>query len=561
MKKVAKRIKAMALCACVLFSAIGLPKAAKAAEDLDNFNLDGTLPIVKDASKMDPIKIAVIPTADSVVPTAEKVLIKQLMEETGIPIEWIEIPSAGSSEKINLMLASGDYPDAFWGGITPDMAVQHSEAGIFIPTEDLLEQYTPRLMEVFEKHPEYRKEATAPDGHIYGIPGITEKRGLDLTPGPFLINKNWLDQVGLEVPTTVEEFADALRAFKEAGDLNGNGANDEVPYSLLFGDDTEWTLFPADSFYYFTGAFGMMDTVCANNSKANHLRLIDDKIVFAATDDGFRATCDYFHELYAEGLIDPDSFSSADVLRSKISQDIPIVGAFQVWGVADIFTDPEIREQYVTLPRLEGPAGKGGTIVNYNATVGGCRLAITDKCKYPEVLAAMANYVMNPEISAQMGWGAIGYGYVKDENGYLHSNLDENGDVILVDGYQYYSEMVNNTTPRGAPGIILDEYFDTIMDYPWDAAPIVEAQMEGGKAELLEEYDSIPMIIMTADENTILSRICTTIDNIVDEFQMNSVLNGTDDASWEKFKQDLEAAGVNDLVSTYQGAYDRYLAN
>ena len=67
--------------------------------------------------------------------------------------------------------------------------------------------------------------------------------GLVLTPGPMLIYKPWLDQLGLEMPTTTDEFHEVLRAFKAAGDLNGNGIDDEIPYALCF--DSEETLVAA----------------------------------------------------------------------------------------------------------------------------------------------------------------------------------------------------------------------------------------------------------------------------------------------------------------------------
>lgn len=52
--------------------------------------------------------------------------------------------------------------------------------------------------------------------------------GLVLTPEPFFINTVWLEKVGKEMPTTVEEFKDVLMAFRDAGDLNGNGLADEA---------------------------------------------------------------------------------------------------------------------------------------------------------------------------------------------------------------------------------------------------------------------------------------------------------------------------------------------
>ena len=63
---------------------------------------------------MDPIEIAIVLPPERTVPTEDMVMVKKMVEDTGIPIKWVEIPSDGSTEKINLMLNSGDYPDVFW---------------------------------------------------------------------------------------------------------------------------------------------------------------------------------------------------------------------------------------------------------------------------------------------------------------------------------------------------------------------------------------------------------------------------------------------------------------
>ena len=238
----------LCLCVCVTAGCQNTPAAQSSQTEqdgasaeagrLDNFNLDGTLPIVKDPGKMEPITIAVVIGADSSVPTKDKEMTKKITEETGIPIEWQEIPADGSAEKINLMLTSGEYPDVFWNGISSDMAVQYSDQDIFVPTEDLIDQYAPKLAQIFKDHPQYKQGSTTPNGHSYGFPYIEEMHGLVLTPGPFMINKAWLDKVGKQMPATVEEFVDCMRAFKEAGDLNGNGEADEI----ILPEPLEWRI-------------------------------------------------------------------------------------------------------------------------------------------------------------------------------------------------------------------------------------------------------------------------------------------------------------------------------
>ena len=560
----------LCLCVCVTAGCQNTPAAQSSQTEqdggsaeagrLDNFNLDGTLPIVKDPGKMEPITIAVVIGADSSVPTKDKEMTKKITEETGIPIEWQEIPADGSAEKINLMLTSGEYPDVFWNGISSDMAVQYSDQDIFVQTEDLIDQYAPKLAQIFKDHPQYKQGSTTPNGHSYGFPYIEEMHGLVLTPGPFMINKAWLDKVGKQMPATVEEFVDCMRAFKEAGDLNGNGEADEIPYALEFGNDDGFGSF--DSFYYFTGAFGMADSVCSGNATANHLRLIDGKIVFAAADASFRKTCDFFHDMYAEGLIDPDSFAPSGtgtpLYINKLAQPDAVIGAFQCWTPRDNIVDLDVREEYVPLPRLSGPEGKCGNVLNYSEMQDTSMVAITDKCEYPEVIAALVNYCMDPEISITLNWGAIGYTYVKGDDGLLHFNLDENDNIILQNGWQYFSEQRTNTSPTRGSLAVLNEYYDKYVDYTWDAVPILEGQRVNGKEECLEEIPAIPKMMLSLEENNKLSQIYGTIENIVNAYQMDAVMNGTTDEGWDKFKQDLNAAGMEELVAIYQGAYDRY---
>ena len=70
----------------------------------------------------------------------------------------------------------------------------------------------------------------AADGHIYTIPFIntsaTGKMGFKQW-----INTKWLETLGMEIPTTVEEFKEVLIAFRDE-DPNGNGEKDEIPLGI-----------------------------------------------------------------------------------------------------------------------------------------------------------------------------------------------------------------------------------------------------------------------------------------------------------------------------------------
>ena len=396
---------------------------------------------------------------------------------------------------------------------------------------------------------------------MYGFPYIEQMKGLVMTSGPLLINQNWLDQVGMDLPTTVDEFTDILYAFKEAGDLNGNGEADEIPALTMFGPEEIDQFGSYNMFYRFTGCFGQADSYCYGNYLADHLAVIDGKITFTGMNESIRKTADYFHQLYADGLLNVNCFestSTTNYTNSELIQTEAKAGVVGVWTDMQI-TDNNVRHEYVAVPQLTGEdGGLSGFPLNYSEMQDTSDTCITTECKFPEVIACFVEYLISdPSLSVQSNWGAVGYNYYEDENGMLCFNLDENGDIIPVEPYTSFGDMRTNTTPARGSMIVLDEYYDTVCQYTYDAVNLLEFQKVNGKEEQLSRGTNVPKLLMTVEENQRLNQIQPVISDIVDRYVATSVQNGTDDASWNQYLSDLEAAGVNELVEIFQGAYDR----
>ena len=540
------------------------------ATQADYLNLDGTLPIIKDAAAFEEanggkLSMMIINDAARTVEVKDLAMVQRWKEDTGIEFDWQVIAADGAAEKLSLTLTAGDeLPDAFWnfiGGLSGQYAVQYAEQDVFIPTQDLINEYCPTLVQILEDNPQYQKEIVTPDGNMYGFPYIEQMKGLVMTSGPLLINQNWLDQVGMDLPTTVDEFTDILYAFKEAGDLNGNGEADEIPALTMFGPEEIDQFGSYNMFYRFTGCFGQADSYCYGNYLADHLAVIDGKITFTGMNESIRKTADYFHQLYADGLLNVNCFestSTTNYTNSELIQTEAKAGVVGVWTDMQI-TDNNVRHEYVAVPQLTGEdGGLSGFPLNYSEMQDTSDTCITTECKFPEVIACFVEYLISdPSLSVQSNWGAVGYNYYEDENGMLCFNLDENGDIIPVDPYTSFGEMRTNTTPARGSMIVLDEYYDTVCQYTYDAVNLLEFQKVNGKEEQLSRGTNVPKLLMTVEENQRLNQIQPVISDIVDRYVATSVQNGTDDASWNQYLSDLEAAGVNELVEIFQGAYDR----
>ena len=541
----------------------GLTAQEQEALDAGLINLDGTLPIITDPEafeeKYGNISMYFVTSADRVTPVENLELVQDWGKETGVYFDWTTIPAEGATEKINLLLASGDeLPDVFWNlgdGKSGNVVCQYEDQNIFYPTNELIDEYMPTLKAVLDENPTYRTEITAPSGNTYGFPYIEEMMSCVLSPGPFVINKTWLDQLGLEVPTTVDEFTECLKAFRDAGDLNGNGIADEVPLATRFGSDDTFGSY--DIFYRFTGAFGCADSYCGGNAYADHLRLIDGKVTFTALDQAFYDTAEYFHTLQQENLIWNGSFetdASAAFYNTLIKGDEAVVGAFGVWDTAEIVSN-DVRNQYVGIPRLEGPNGLSGFALNYSELQDSSNTAITVECEFPHVVAKFVEYIISdPYRSLQANWGKIGYAWQLDDEGRMYVPVDDQGNQI-VQGFESYTAARMNTTPCRGSMIVLTEWYGKYVET--DVTTIDDYQVINGKNEILEEYDTIPKLLMTNDELNTLAQIQPPISDIVNRYVTEWVINGPTKESWQLYQNELKAAGVDQLVSIYQQAVDR----
>ena len=545
---------------------IGLTAQEQEALDGGLIKLDGTLPIITDPAafekKYGKISALIVNSADRTVPVGDLEMCRVWFEDTGVEFDWQTIPGEGAQEKINLILASGsELPDLFWNlgdGKSGNTVVQYADQNIFMPTEHMIDEYMPNLKKILDESENYWTEITAPDGHTYGFPYIEEMYGLVLTPGPLLINKTWLDELNLDVPTTVDEWVVCMKAFRDGGDLNGNGVDDEIPLASWFGANDTFGSY--NMFYRFTGAFGCADSYCGGNQYADHMRLVGDKVAFTAMDEAFRDTAEFFNMLYDEGLLWNGSFeadASAAYQSSLIKEEVARIGCFGTWTDQEI-TNLDVHDEYVALPRLTGEKGAMGFENNFSELQDSSDTAITYDCDFPHVVAAFVDYMVgDPAISIQSNWGALGYNYVLDDKGILRTPLDESGRYVAQTEFDTFGKArANSTTARGSM-VVLNEYYETVAGYAFDAVQLLENQKVNGKNEIMAEYDTIPRVLMTTEEISRLAQIQPTISDIVDRYINEWIINGVTGESWKAYLDDLDKAGVDDLIGMYQTAIDR----
>jgi len=351
MKKILAAAFAVFLAAAPVWGGGGQQSAAPAAAPVSLGAL-GSLPVVKDKMTYT-IAVECYPNWGE---PSEGEFWQKWEQETNIHINWVVIRS-DSSERYNLMMASGDYPDAFiggWGGGAENIRKYGVEQKIYIPITKLISEH----MTYFQKRaipvePDIMKILAATDGEIYSLPFISPDDSYIANAA--FINQTWLDKLGLKTPTTTDEFEQVLLAFKTQ-DPNGNGKADELPLSFKFDD---WGAYDHTSYF---GAFGYPV------NPSDYLIVDKGKVVFNGNQSGYKEAVAWFAKLYKQGLIDKESFTQDQAaLVAKQNADPMVIGVFDSW--ANYSTNH--YDDYTVLMPLKGPNGdqnwgkrSNGSVVN-----------------------------------------------------------------------------------------------------------------------------------------------------------------------------------------------------
>ena len=222
MNKKIRKLAALCISAVSVLSLAGCGGGGHQAADVDPDTpvSEVTFPLKEQAE----LSFITSAPATSTQDPNERMIFKRLEEQTNVHIDWTCFVADQFADKKNLALAQfGNLPDGlFNAGMSDYDLLRYAKQGIIIPLENLIDKYMPNLQAVFEKYPEYRTMCTAPDGHIYSFPWIEQlgegKEAIQAIGDIPYINKKWLDCLGLDVPTTVDELEQVLIAFRDNAD-------------------------------------------------------------------------------------------------------------------------------------------------------------------------------------------------------------------------------------------------------------------------------------------------------------------------------------------------------
>lgn len=404
-------------------------------------------------------------------------------EKMGVDLDITLIQHDGFTEKLGMMLAQGDFPDVISGDMPYTSVMAGAiENGLFLPLDDLLEEYAPNLMAQVPEN--VWDELRGPDGHIYAIGDFMTNTARRCT----VIRKDLLEKLNLEVPVTLDDYYNVLVAFKNAG----------VKYPFIGREKFKYS----ETFF---AAYGVVPTTWQQNENG--------EVVPAYILPEMKEALAFYKKLYDEGLIDAESLTNNGTVRDQkaaagdVGMMVVNISAAPGYNIALKENVPDAEWICVASPENPNGGSHGYAAFTPTANVH----YINAKCENPEEIVKFFDKLLDPDPDLQrfLTYGVEGEFYTLNADGTVNLQLPEVSpnpfDVIPQFLRRVKDAGIDRATITGmlgGPEAI--EYYDTkakddILTYiqPINLQSIVEhpeLSVEEDKQELFINYASKVMI-------------------------------------------------------------------
>lgn len=498
----------------------------------DNFNATG-YPIAKE-----PVTYSALVSQSSNYANDynEYEVIKYQSELTNIYFEWEYVSATDWATQSNLKLAAGDIPDMIYAALdTTQLQTYGVEGGMFLNFYDYIDEYMPNLKQALADDPGMGQYATMLDGGMYALPRIVWTYTMGT---PWVYRGDWLNEYnGGVVPTTVDEFYDALVKVKEAkADVEGFYPIIATPASV-----ENW-LFPAFGDAWQVGY--------ADNG--------DGKVVNNHVSDQWRRFLEYANKLYTEGLLNPEMYTmDTATIKAQIKDGKAFVmGNSQTALTAEYYAsgtnetqglDPLVSQWTDTKKTLQFNAyGYGGRTINAD-------------CENPEYLMRFLDMFFQARGTEEANvcgistWlGTQGEHWDISEDGkYYYRILPEDTFGLIEEDYKnkyiidstYCGLVVLDLIPMNNPTQEFWANANITNYYPFMQPNLMHASFK------YTDDESSELVGMEGDLNTYIST--ATAQFITGVTELN-------DATWQNYVDTVNGMGLERILELKQIGYDRW---
>lgn len=464
---------------------------------------------------------------------AQTELAKEWSRRTGVEVEFIHPTSGQEKEQFNLLIASNNYPDIIYtdwknypGG--PDKAISDK---VIVSLNELQEKYAPNLSKFLKENQDIDRSVKTAEGSYYSFPFIRGSQELLVSAGP-IIRKDWLDELGLEVPETIEEWHVALTAFKE----EKGAAAPFSPYHNFQVNAVPWGLF--------VGAYGI--------TKGFYVE--DDKIKYGSIESQYKEFLTTMNQWFNEKLLD-NNFASLDgktvdasIMEGKTGATIASGGS----GLARWMTAMEGKGTFelagAPYPVLnKGERSKFG---QYTMPYVGAGAAISATSKNKEVAAQFLDYLYSEEGHMLANFGLEGVSYE------------------MKDGKGVFTDFVMKNPSNPSSSQMRAQYTLAHDQGPFIQDPGVLQTMTEAQAEAVKRWSDtdiadhfVPPIFLQAEEQSEAAKIMNDVSTYEDEMMLKFIMGSEPISNFDKYVEQMKKLGIEKVIKMNQDALDRYNEN
>lgn len=455
---------------------------------------------------------------------------QDLQEATGVKLAYTNPAIGQEKEAFNVLLASGDLPDIIewdWLNLFPGGPEKALNDGYIMNLNDAIDKWAPNLKKYLAEHPEVDKQVKTDSGNYYAFPFIRGHDSLRVYQGPML-RKDWLDELGLPVPTTIDEWYTTLKAFKEK-----KGAT--APLSLTSAT------FDAGAF---VGAYGVVPGFYLDNGV----------VKYGSIQPQYKEYITTLRKWYEEGLFD-NNFATLDgktldanILNGATGATVHNSGGgMGKWLPLLQANDPKadlIAAPYPVLNKGDKPkfGQKDFAYSSVNAS------AISAKSKNLELAVKFLDYGYSDEGHMLMNFGKPGISY------------------NLVDGYPQYSDlMLKNPDKLGiaqtislytraswnGPSVQDVRYIEQYLVYPQQKEAVKMWQTD------VDTY-KLPPITPNQQESAEYAAIMADVNTLSKQMLEKIILGAEPVSEFDNYVAKFKSVKIDRAIEIQQAALDRF---
>lgn len=451
----------------------------------------------------------------------------ELEKQTGVKLEFIHPAAGQGGEQFNLMLASDDLPDLIgynWYAVPggPGSAIS---GGHIRRLNELIDEQSPNLKAYLEANPEIDKSVKTDDGSYYVYPFIRGDKSLTAYQGLY-IRQDWLSELGLSMPETIDEWTNVLTQFKEK-----KGAKIPFAYS---------------STNPFCSAFGIKEDFYVDG----------DQIKYGPIEPEYKDYISKMREWYVNGLIDKNlaTLQSTAIDADMLNGEAGASFGFLSGNLGRYLSAKEGKNETFDLQPAPYP-----TLVKGEKSQFGYRdlpytsegsVAISAGCKYPKLAARFLDYGYGEQGGLLYNFGIEGQSYTKDGGELSYTDtITNNPDGLAISAA--LSMYAPGATSSG-PFIQDKRHVDLFYVYPQQKAAVeVWSDTE-------EEAHMLPKICPTQEESGELSKIKNEMATYRSEMFMKFLMGVEPLENFDSYVEQMKKLGVDRAIEIEQAALDRY---